>query len=833
MADMNSEDMRGSSPAAASDFNEGSQNNDIKSEGPEEEFNQETENQQAKKRKKPSANNKKTSAEVLQRRKEGRMKAAATIANNLKKTGIGRFEEANGFKLTSVRQVPHINQKNYYTDYLKKDEQISFVRNRRAERLLALKKKTEMKKDGSDTGETKEGEKAATEEAEANNKKTVGAEEDEEEEDEEEENENEEISEEKSKQGFDTIVIHPGSSNIRIGRATDAYPRTVPTVVAFPNKEQITETEPKPRRQLVDGEVVFDEEFEEAKDTVTKDFKARMKYYKRRMLPNSRDTAANFNRRQEPEPIPDHNDPFRKDWIDPKDPNYSDKKCFVGEDALNLPICEGMNSFKLRYPIVNGTFNESGDYGSPQEILGDLTAIIFDTLSKLDVRRLQLSTMKAILVIPDLYDKMYVETWCDLILKQIGFSRVGVIQESVLATFGAGATTACVIDVGAQQTSIACVDEGMVINDSRIVLNYGGDHVTEAFIKLLLQSHFPYREIDLSKRNTDWELAQTLKHNYVTFLDADIAIQLYNFYKRKPFQQTEKYEFKVYDEVMLAPLGLFYPELFQIKESNSTKCKKLFSPSLDQYSNMPNNPISKAQDNVLDRYVHSDLTDYDLLVNMLDERSQIRSSSTKSSKKNAEVSSSTVPLEKAIIESITNAGIASDFSKTSKLYDNLLVVGGGIAKIPSFDLILSDRINIWRPKFLSTSTLDDILEYVSGKKLKVDSARQQMIDEAKQKKVEKDQPIEEVVLSDEEMEKIEEENQLHLDLDYIDSISDKGSVLPVTVLPSPREFDPEILAWKGGSVYARLKVISEMWISQDEWDLLESRCLYYKSLFNY
>lgn len=826
--------MRESSPPAASDLNEGSQNNELKSEGPEEEFNHETENQQAKKRKKPSASSKKTSDEVLQRRKEGRMKAAATIANNLKKTGIGRFEEANGFRLTSVRQVPHINQKNYYTDYLKKDEQISFVRNRRAERLLALKKKTDMKKDGSDAVETKEGEKAATEEAEVNNKKAVGAEEDEEEDEEDEENENEEISEEKSKQGFDTIVIHPGSSNIRIGRATDAYPRTVPAVVAIPNEDQFMETEPRPRRQVIDGEVVFDEEFEEAKDTVTKDFKARMKYYKRRMLPNSRDAAANFNRRQEPEPIPDHNDPFRKDWIDLKDPEYKNTKCFVGEDALSLPIDEEVNSFKLRFPIVNGNFNElSGDYNSPQEILGDLTSVIFDTLSKLDVRRLQLSSMKAILVIPDLYDKMYVERWCDLILKQIGFSRVGVIQESVLATFGAGATTACVIDVGAQQTSITCVDEGMVINDSRIVLNYGGDHVTEAFIKLLLQSHLPYREIDLSKRNTDWELARTLKHNYVTFLDADIAIQHYNFYKRKPFKQTEKYDFKVYDEVMLAPLGFFYPELFQIKDSGSTEHKTLFSPSLDQYSNMPNNPTSKAQDNVFDHYVHSDLTDYDLLVNILDERSQIRSSNSKSSEKNGQASSPTVPLEKAIIESITNAGIASDFSKTSKLYDNLLVVGGGIAKIPSFDLILSDRINIWRPKFLSTSTLDDILEYVSGEKLKVDSARQQMIDEAKQKKVEKDQPIEEVVLSDKEMGQIEEENQLHLDLDFIDSISDKGSDLPVTVLPSPREFDPEILSWKGGSVYARLKVISEMWISQDEWDLLESRCLYYKSLFNY
>lgn len=40
-------------------------------------------------------------------------------------------------------------------------------------------------------------------------------------------------------------------------------------------------------------------------------------------------------------------------------------------------------------------------------------------------------------------------------------------QESLAATYGAGISNACVVDVGATTTSIACVDEGMVIADSR------------------------------------------------------------------------------------------------------------------------------------------------------------------------------------------------------------------------------------------------------------------------------------------------------------------------------------------------------------------------------
>ena len=42
-----------------------------------------------------------------------------------------------------------------------------------------------------------------------------------------------------------------------------------------------------------------------------------MRYYKRRILPNSRETVINFNKRQVSEKIEDHNDPNKKEWINP------------------------------------------------------------------------------------------------------------------------------------------------------------------------------------------------------------------------------------------------------------------------------------------------------------------------------------------------------------------------------------------------------------------------------------------------------------------------------------------------------------------------------------
>lgn len=48
-------------------------------------------------------------------------------------------------------------------------------------------------------------------------------------------------------------------------------------------------------------------------------------------------------------------------------------------------------------------------------------------------------------------------------------SVVTWVQESLCAAFGAGLSTACVVDIGAVKTSIACVDEGQVVPDTRCV----------------------------------------------------------------------------------------------------------------------------------------------------------------------------------------------------------------------------------------------------------------------------------------------------------------------------------------------------------------------------
>lgn len=169
----------------------------------------------------------------------------------------------------------------------------------------------------------------------------------------------------------------------------------------------------------------------------------------------------------------------------------------------------------------------------------------------------------------------------------MGFKQLCAQQESLAATYGAGMSNACVVDIGATVTKISCVDEGLVLPDSRCVrfasyqflrdgfsdrlcLNVGGDDITEFLYVLLQGVKFPYRDCDLS-RSYDWAVIENLKCRICTLQEvwvglshshcslscnsqSDVALNLYDFVVRRPNRQTEKYGLRAYDEVILAPM---------------------------------------------------------------------------------------------------------------------------------------------------------------------------------------------------------------------------------------------------------------------------------------
>jgi len=393
------------------------------------------------------------------------------------------------------------------------------------------------------------------------------------------------------------IIIHPGSQNLRIGLASDALPKSIPMVIACKyHTTESKEYEPRPKRQKLDTtpEQMFGEEFAKKYTKMSNDLKVDMRANKRKVLPNSKELAANYNRRAEPEKIPEHNDPLRIEWTDisKDDPNDA-SSFFAGMEALRIPD-DSNPQYKMFRPIQQGWFHEN-DYHSRDHMAGDIESIIEHALRK----ELGLTSsaeweqFSCVLVIPDLYEKRYVEAMLEMFLKNFEFKQVCFVQESLAASFGAGYTNACIVDVGAQKTSIACVEDGMVIEDSRINLKIGGYDVTETFIKMLLFDHFPYADINLQRRY-DFLLAEELKINFCT-LNQDIGVQTLNFHLRAPNQPTRKYQFKTYDEVILAPMGFYDPSVFD----NSDKLvgrRSLIDRSYNAYDvDMPDDPTSAAQ----------------------------------------------------------------------------------------------------------------------------------------------------------------------------------------------------------------------------------------------
>ncbi|KAF9148808.1 actin-like protein arp8, partial [Linnemannia schmuckeri] len=401
--------------------------------------------------------------------------------------------------------------------------------------------------------------------------------------------------------GKKVIVIHPGSRFLRIGRASDAYPIITPHciarrirvpppsatitngttkaatglevttesqgegVVSTAAGEEATEAD-QDKDEAMDVDEEDDDDDEDSPHTpvpdvvndrflqeIEYDLKMRMKAAKRKPVNNAKTQVRSFNTSTRPERILDHNDPYKVEWTDPA----AEGEYIIGQKALNLPQGKHHN-FKLFWPIVGGKLNET-DYATPRVVVSDMETIWTKVIHEdLGIEPKQFRKHYALLIIPDHYNKVYVTELIGMLLKSMQFRGVMVQQESVCASFGAGVSAACVVDIGAEVTKIACVEDGICIPNSRAVLKYGGDDITRCFAALVNRTGFPYQELDLSQ-TYDWRLMEELKEKWCTMNEADLTVQVYSFFVRRPEKQTEKYQVKVYDEVALSPMCLFFP----------------------------------------------------------------------------------------------------------------------------------------------------------------------------------------------------------------------------------------------------------------------------------
>ncbi|KAF8461901.1 hypothetical protein BDZ91DRAFT_367047 [Kalaharituber pfeilii] len=718
----------------------------------------------------------------------------------LREEGLERTD--NNLRSHTWPTIQMINQKNYYTEYLKREDQVMVYRQQQEENAKASLQQQAKEK------------AAAIGYSDAMDV------------DQEDEKEEEAL-------GSKVIVIHPGSQNLRIGLASDALPKSIPNVIARRSERAEFELEsPHPKRLKVDqsgedgeedneeDEDLFGKEFTDRLNELSSDLKQRMRNNKRRILPNSKDLVISYNNRTSAEVVKEHNDPNRVEWTEvPRDnpPEY-----FVGYEALRIPDTSAPR-YRLVWPMRHGWLNEK-EYKSKRRLFEDISVILEEAMRReLEIEKKDIQgTYSAVLVVPDLYEKVYINEMLELLFKDFFFQQVCIIQESLAASFGAGFSQACIVDIGAQKTSVCCVEEGMCVAESRMNLKYGGMDVTTAFIKALLVSQFPYQEINLFRRY-DYLLAEELKLKYYTLNDAVISVQVCEFHLRTPDSDTKKYSFKCYDEVMIAPMGYFSPQLFDHSEKLQGR-RSLLERSYDIYDGKPDDPISTAQ-----------LTLYQSPRPSSNGNASVNGGATESGGTPANPVFMTPAKGPALnpfshINFETSAATPRSSVAGSPAPEGTPVPGtaspalngsggGGSGAVP---LILMPtgptplELAEERDKTVPILALDQAIAESISHAAKGDERK-----------------IKEYLGSI----MIVGGGSLVAGLNHLLEERLRGmkrySDHTVMVAPPPRELDPQVIVWKGASVFGKLKSTNDSWIRASDYDILGSRLLAYKCMWLY
>ncbi len=79
------------------------------------------------------------------------------------------------------------------------------------------------------------------------------------------------------------------------------------------------------------------------------------------------------------------------------------------------------------------------------------------------------------------HSRPIIKHYVTLLLEELGFSACFVVQDHCVATFGSGAGSACVVDIGDQKTSISCVEDFLSYPETRLHLNYGSADIAQVW----------------------------------------------------------------------------------------------------------------------------------------------------------------------------------------------------------------------------------------------------------------------------------------------------------------------------------------------------------------
>lgn len=391
--------------------------------------------------------------------------------------------------------------------------------------------------------------------------------------------------------GSNLVVINPGSANIRVGLAQQDIPFNIPHCIAW----RTTGANQTPRRnvqdQMLNSQVTTAQHMEREKAYYIVASQLKIPFLDEDVANNSfprkmgrvggYPTAPQSNKKEKPitwtnvlEKKSDSTSavdslPNESEMSEPqsqetgtadKEPDSSKckfRECIYGEEALRISPIE---PYCLRRPIRRGHFNISQHYPM-QQVLEDIQAIWdWILIEKLHIPRSERHMFSAILVVPESFDNREIKEMLTLIFRDLHFTSAVVHQEGIAAVFGSGLSTACVVNLGAQVTSVICIEDGGALPTTQMNLRFGGEDISRCLLwtQRHQQSWPPIRTDPLSK-SVDLLMLNKLKETYCQMKegDAEVAAVVHSYEDGMP---VGSHKTKL-TALNVPPMGLFYPTL--------------------------------------------------------------------------------------------------------------------------------------------------------------------------------------------------------------------------------------------------------------------------------
>lgn len=391
-----------------------------------------------------------------------------------------------------------------------------------------------------------------------------------------------------TERGSNIIVINPGSANIRIGLAQQDTPFNIPHCISrrtsqLPKRNvqdqmlnsQVTTAQHMERERAYDiiasllripflGEEVANSSYSRKMGRVDayppqNNMKEPMFTWTdvfEKNVPHSSTTAE--------EDAPKEGDtsesPTLKENKIKVEPNSSERKYreyICGEEAVRISPTE---PYCLRRPIRRGHLNVSQHYPT-QQVLEDLHTIWdWILVEKLHIPHRERNMYSAILVIPETFDNREIKEMLSIVLRDLHFGSAVVHQEGLAAIFGNGLPTACIVNIGAQVTSVICVEDGVALPTTQISLRFGGEDISRCL--LWTQRHhqtWPPIRTDALSKPVDLLMLNRLKESYCQIKEGEVeAVAVVNSYEDGMPPGSHKTRLTA---LSVPPMGLFYPTL--------------------------------------------------------------------------------------------------------------------------------------------------------------------------------------------------------------------------------------------------------------------------------